>query len=241
MAVEIGGAQSLQVVSALLNEAARLVREEPDIGHLTQLAAEGLFEAIPEGFENGFLNSGFPLLEKGLEPFVQGAPDVDRAEAALRREWLRLFGGVGEPLAPSWANYYLGVENRILGRETLALRRLYAQWGLVSQTSGSEPDDGLGLILGFLAYLAEKEATACEVDDEQTIRQARGSRADILRDHLLPWISAWHYAAAKNATSDFYAGVADFTLGAVIALARIDGFVYDSAKRRFLAAEPSHQ
>jgi TorA maturation chaperone TorD len=222
MAVNERRAQELLAEAGMLKVASELVRDEPDDGRIRELAESGLFDEAPEGFEDEALSAGFALLREGL---AKAAADTSGAEvAALKREWLRLFAGIGEPQVPSWANYYLDPESRVLGRESLAARSMYASYGLELVRKGSEPDDDLGLMLRFLAHLAELEVTGADT---------AADRAELLREHILPWISAWRYAGLKFAESDFYRGAVEFTFGLVRACAASLGFSYHDDTRSF--------
>lgn len=220
---DAGRTGTLQATAGMLLVASELVRDEPQGARIRELCEAGLFEGAPEGFDDEALASGLALLKEGAAAV---AADASGEEArALEREWLRLFAGVGEPLVPSWSNYYLDPESRVLGRESLAVRELYAKHGLAVERKGAEPDDDLGLMLRFLAHLATREAQGADTS---------GDQAAMLRGHVLPWISAWRYAGLKHATSAYYRGAVEFTFGLVRSYAAGLGFSYRDDTRSFV-------
>lgn len=215
--------ERLTVLEGMLLVAANLVREEPTAEYLHELAKRGLFDEVPEGFDDEALLHGFSLLRDGIAR-VSEESTAD-ATAALQREWLRLFAGVGQPQVPSWANFYLDPESRVLGRESLAMRDLYAKYGMQIERKGTEPDDDLGLMLRFLAHLIALQVAGSSTQSDQAV---------VLRKHLLPWLAAWRHAGMKHATSSFYQGVVEFTFGLVRTYAAHLGFSYKEDTRSFM-------
>lgn len=216
--------ERLAILEGMLLVAADFVREEPTEARLRELAACGLFDEVPEGFEDKALLHGFSLLREGIADACT-EQDGD-AMAALQREWLRLFAGVGQPQVPNWANFYLDPESRVLGRETLAVRNLYAKYGVQIAGKGSEPDDDLGLMLRFAAHLVRLEGEEQNTEADQ---------ATLLQEHVLPWICAWRYAGLKHATSAYYRGVIEFAFGLIRLYAANLGFSHKEDTRSFTA------
>lgn len=217
------GAAALSALAGMLQVASELVRDEPSGQRVRQLAEAGLFDEVPEGFSDEALAEGFGLLREGVVQVV--SDDAGEEIAALKREWLRLFAGVGQPEVPSWANFYLDPESRVLGRESLEVRSLYAKYGLELARKGAEPDDDLGLMLRFLSHLVRLQADGADTEDDQ---------ATMLREHILPWISVWRYEGLKHASSAFYRGAIEFTFGLIRAYASSLGFSYKETTRSFV-------
>ena len=213
----------LALTAGMLQVASELVRDEPSAARMRELAGAGLFDEVPEGFEDEAIVAGFELLREGIAEAA--GDDSGEAVAALKREWLRLFAGVGQPEVPSWANFYLDPESRVLGRESLAVRELYARYGLVIERKGAEPDDDLGLMLRFAAHLVQLEVEGADTADDQ---------ATMLCEHILPWISAWRYEGAKHASSPYYRGAVEFAFGLVRSYAASLGFTYKESTRSFV-------
>ena len=236
-------AQAGDTMAALLEIAAALVYREPGGDLVDYLAGCGLFE----GCGSADAGTGLPgddLLERGAARIAAALPDAPSCLPSLRREWLRLFAGVGEPQAPSWANFYLDPESRVLGAQTLAVRKMYARYGLRLERVNGEPDDNLGLMLRFLAHLVRlgSRLSGGGSGGCLTAGSVRDDQVRMLRLHILPWIGAWHCAVEGRASSDFYRGAGDFVMGVLVRYAASLGFVRDSATgafrlRRSAAAE----
>ena len=214
--------------AGMLSAASRLIYEEPSAGMLEDLAASGVFDDAADE-DAGELERAAELVGQGLRA---ARADGTEAVVALRREHLRLFVGVGEPEVPSWANFYLDAENCLLGPETLRVRALYRAWGVQLEHINAEPDDNLGLMLGFLSML-EAKAAGDDASAEMVGRIKRDEQT-LLREHVLPWLVAWRRAGEKHATSDFYRGACAFTFTVVLKLACARGFSYKESSRSFV-------
>ena len=205
-----------RVLAAMLGVAAALVHDEPTVESLAGLAESGVFVQVPEGFSAEGLAEGCSLIDGELGRLA-GLDGEERRLAVgdLQREWLRLFVGVGEPQVPSWANYYLDPESRMLGRASLGVRELYRAHGLQIEGMNTTPDDDLGLMLRFLVYLVTLECDAAAAGDVARAEAVRSDQTSLLKKYILPWLNAWRYAGRKHVSSDFYRGVVEMAYGTV--------------------------
>ena len=118
---------------------------------------------------------------------TDGADEADGVDAAallvespafaesvdeLRREWLRLFVGLGTPEASCLESFYVEPNSHMFGKNVIAVRAAYRRHGLEIERLHREPDDHLGLMLGFLSRLVAEEREAAEAG-----RRAAGRRA----------------------------------------------------------------
>ena len=136
--------------------------------------------------------------------------------AALRREWLRLFVGAGTPDAPSWESFYRDPNSQLFSARTLEVRERYRRHGLQIERLYAEPDDHLGLMLGFVGHLIGLEAEA--LADEQE---------SFLVEHVLPWLAAWRYSVDAHASSDYFRGAGAFVFGLCARYAQRFGVAFD--------------
>ena len=81
------------------------------------------------------------------------SPAFAEAVAELRREWLRLFVGLGTPEASCLESFYVEPNSHMFGKNVIAVREAYRRHGLEIERLHREPDDHLGLMLGFLSRL----------------------------------------------------------------------------------------
>lgn len=204
--------------------AARLVQQEPDEAWVRTCIGQDLFGAAPFGMDD-------PAVAGGLERLSAwcGAAQADVAEstAAIRREWLRLFVGLGTPEAPVWEAVYTEPEATMRGRSTLAVRAVYRAWGLEFERKAHEPEDALGLMLAFCSFLMEREMEALEEGDEATAAKAASSLEAFMAEHMLPWASAWRFLVQNHAKTDYYRGVGELVFGLERAYARRFGITCD--------------
>ena len=198
-----------------LELAARLAHEEFDDEHLKLFCEPGFFEQAPFGGDDGAVQAGLRLMSAWCTRAAQEG--IEQAGEDVRRDWLQLIAGVGEPKAPSWAGYYANTNSQVLSAETLPVRRMYRAHGFAVQRPESCPDDDLGVMLEFLASLTPY-VCASEV-------AARDCQA-LLAEHMLPWISTWRWNMAKYARTDFYRGVGEFVFGLIRAYAARFAFAY---------------
>lgn len=204
--------EELEGARLALSLAGTLVYCEPDADALNRYLMPGLFDASPFGGEE-------PLVAEGLSAMAcwceRARRDANRGErlAELRDDWFHLVAGPGEPDAPAWAGYYLATNSQILSQESLAVRCLYARHGFEVVRKNREPDDSLGIMLGFLGELAGEVERAVRVGDAGAVQAARGDACELLVRHVLPWVDAWHGRMAASARTSFYCGVGAFACG----------------------------
>ena len=161
---------------------------------------------------------------------VAAAPDeagFDERVAALRREWLRLFVGAGTPDAPSWESFYRDPNSQLFSARTLEVREQYRRHGLQIERLHAEPDDHLGLMLGFVGHLIGLEAKALAVGDDAAAGEAADEQESFLVEHVLPWLAAWRYSVDAHASSDYFRGTGAFVFGLCARYAQRFGVAFD--------------
>lgn len=130
-----------------------------------------------------------------LEAFLALFPEYGPVDVqAVEQDYLRLFVGVGTPLAPPWESTWANDARLLFQRETLDVRYWYRSAGLQLTRLHHDPDDHIGLELEFAGLLLER-------GDAQTA-------AAFVREHPLAWADRWVDAVKANARCEFYAAVA---------------------------------
>lgn len=173
----------------------------------------------------------YPLSREKLEPLLDlslGQGYLEEEIASLRQavsavrdwpefienlnvEYTRLFEGPGFVAAPPFASFYLDGE-RLMGPETIAVRREYVKWGVASVQMGQIPDDHIGLELAFMAYLCDEAAVTLAGGDDGRCRELLEARADFLREHLLIWAPTFCHKIAAATSDPFFASLEKLTL-----------------------------
>ena len=137
--------------------------------------------------------------------FQTGPGDAE----AVRQDAFALFSGPA-PIARPWESVWREGENILFGEQTMLVRQTYAQWGLVSETRGREPEDHLALELAFCVHLLHRIA--------QDDRNAGAALADFLDSHLLRWAEPCLRKASENATEVLYRALTLLCLDALHSL-----------------------
>ncbi|WP_165372925.1 TorD/DmsD family molecular chaperone [Pengzhenrongella frigida] len=134
-------------------------------------------------------------------------------EAVVRRDYNRLFYGPGPMIAPPYESVHRSEERLVFEQETMQVRAAYAAFGLAAPRLNKEPDDHLGLELGFLGALCVQAMDAIDAGDEPELVRVLTGIQDFLDEHLLEWGPQCLAQAAEGATTLFYRGVAALGLG----------------------------
>ena len=126
-----------------------------------------------------------------LDAFLAVLPDIGPVDAeAAEQDYLRLFVGLGTPLAPPWESAWASDARLMFQRETLDVRYWYRSAGLEIAALHHEPDDHIGLELEFIGLLLERG------DAETAVAFARA--------HPLAWADRWLRAVRDNSRDSFY-------------------------------------
>lgn len=229
--------------------ASDLLYLEPAIESVVGQMESRQFEEAPYASGNPAVREGLSLLDKWCSDALAAAqaelgegiaetPLAESAElkervGALRREWLRLFIGLGEPEAPCSESFYIDPNRSIFTKTTLEVREAYRRHGLQVERLNREPDDHLGLMLGFLSRLMDEESQARAAGDNTAADALADEQERFMVVHVLPWISVWRYNVKKNATSDYFRGVGEFVFGLVACYAERFGIRYDEESQSF--------
>lgn len=226
--------EKLEAASVCFAAASRLLYCEPDGEELAEQIRLRMFAEAPFGGENQTVRRGFAAMDAWcVEAEAAEAEAFDDQVAALKREWFRLFVGAGTPEAPCWESFYLEPNSQMFGKRTLEVRAWYQRYGLQIERLRSEPDDHLGLMLGFLGHLIELEAEALDDADAEKGAQLACDQEAFLVEHVLPWLPAWHYQASSHAASDYFCGAADLVFGLCSVYAERFGIRYDADSTSF--------
>lgn len=210
--------------------AARLVQVEPDRAWIESCISGGLFDEIPFGGCDDAVQDGLSFLRDWCAA-AQG--DTFESVATLRREWLRLFIGLGIPEASINESYYIESNSVMFGRSTLSVRSAYRAWGLQNERGANEPDDALGVMLAFCAFLMREAARACSSNDGEASSRALDALEGFLVQHMLPWVSAWRFLVRQHAQTDYYRGVGELVFGLERACAACFGIAFSESDGSF--------
>ncbi|MGV8965853.1 MAG: TorD/DmsD family molecular chaperone [Cellulomonas sp.] len=174
-------------------------------------------EAVLDRVRAPELLADWPLPEdpdcaRGVELLREsGAAGED--EVLVRRDYNRLFYGPGPMLAPPYESVHRSDEGLVFEQETMQVRAAYAQFQLAAPRLNKEPDDHLGLELGFLGELCVRAMDAVDANDDHELTRLLVGVQDFLDAHLLIWGPQCLTQAADGAQTLFYRGVAALGIG----------------------------
>ena len=201
-----------------LSMAALFVYCEPDAAALERYLVPGLFGESPFAEGDVDIIEGLTAMATWCDG-ARKAGDCACDLSELRDDWFQLFAGPGEPAAPAWAGYYMATNSQILSEESLAVRHIYVRHGFEPARKNREPDDDLGIMLGFLGQLAGEAAATESLSNADAGLCARKDSRELLERHILPWIGVWRDRVVAKAHTSFYRGVGIFVFGLVHAYA----------------------
>jgi len=200
----------------MLGKALYAIPEESWLGPLLD---RELFTWAPFASDQPKVVRGLRLLDKWSRDYEDGLPA--EALTALQVDHTRLFSGLaGLPVAP-WESVYFSDERMVFQEQTLEVRAWYRRFGLEAEKLGREPDDHIGLEVGFLAHLARLALEAWQAQDQTRFEEILRAQRGFLEEHPLVWGHVWANQMIKHAQTDFYRGLALMTWGALKELAAL--------------------
>lgn len=163
------------------------------------------------------LLADWPLLRdadcrRGTALLMESAT-AGEGEALLRRDYNRLFFGPERMKAPPYESVHRSDEHLLFEPVTMEVRASYAAFGLAAPRLNKEPDDHIGLELGFLATLCVRALDALDTGDDAELARLVDGVVTFLGEHLLAWGPECLTQAAGASTTFFYQGVAALGLG----------------------------
>jgi TorA maturation chaperone TorD len=194
---------------------AKTFYEEPEGSFLSCLFEQDLFADWPLDPTAPFSRTGLDLLCGFGKEWEEDKLD------ALKWDYRQLFVGPDRLKAYPWESVHLGKDHILFDEQTIAVRKLYRQFGLQVPQRRREPEDHIGLELAFMAHLCSLGLAAIEQGDSAALAERLNTQRDFLRDHLLRWAPAFVEAVILHADTDYYRGAAYLLLGTLGTAARL--------------------
>ncbi len=152
--------------------------------------------------------------EEGLARLRRSRQQGEDAET-IRRDHDRLYGVSAVATVSPYESVHRGDDGLVFDQATLEVRQAYAALGLQAPELNREPDDHLGLEFDFVAQGLLRMLTAADLGDESEAERLGTMVDGFIRDHLLSWAPDMLESAVTAARTDFMAGVALLSLGAL--------------------------
>ena len=171
----------------------------------------------PDFWLNFALEPANDYMRTALEALGRISTRIDllsesKALEKVQLEYMSLFLGPGEPLAPPWESMYTTNERLMFGQPALEVRAAMASFGVELVAKYSQPEDHLGLELMLLAAVAERDAKCTEAD----WRTSAGLQADFINKHPLSWIEKLAQDAETHSETGFYAAIVKLIHGVLL-------------------------
>lgn len=246
--------QTLEAAEVCFAQVSRLLYVEPQVAEVAAQIVGRQFSEAPFGMDDPYVKKGLGLMdawcarftgEDCLGPSVEVVPLSDdpafvEEVGSLRREWFRLFVGVGVPQASCLESAYVEPNGHAFAASTLEVRAAYRRHGLQIERLRSEPDDHLGLMLGFVSRLLSEELDARESGDGEAAASLASEEDRFLSEHVLPWLAAWRYEVEEHADSDYLNGLGLLVFGMCEKYAQRFGIRFDEDRQAFMrVSQPS--
>lgn len=163
-----------------------------------------------------------PESQRGVQ-FLHESTSTQEAIEPIRRDFNQLFGGSQRVLVSPYESVHRSSEGLLFDKETLQVREAYARFGLVVPRLNKEPDDHIGLELGFLSTLCVRALDCLEAQDRPGMTAPLEGIVSFLDSHLLAWAPDFFDRAEDQASTSFYRGVAALGSGTCVAAERMFG------------------
>lgn len=169
----------------------RLFHQSPDQTWVDNLKKDEFIEHWPLQLT--------PELEESIR-CMRRSLDTDMTE--LSQDYADLFVGPNSLLAPPWASVYLTAEQLNCGLPTHQVKAFYQQYGLMIDTGEQEPEDHIGLMFAFLAYITRQGLEA--VGNKENIDPWISACKHFLEGHVMTWVPRFLELMGEHAQTNFY-------------------------------------
>jgi TorA maturation chaperone TorD len=195
----------LKGYNMLLYFAGTMITFDPSKECIHDFWSEGILKGLPVSSHN-------PRFIKAAAQLHQSVDDQSSNIVMMKEDYLSLFSGRNNPLAPPLESVYRNNNQSGFNKLTYEVREFYNSYGWESKFKGSIPDDHLGVELLFLTLMIEKYL---EFDDEICNSEMRNEIRRFIDQHLISWIPAWNENIQERAITISYKGISSLILACV--------------------------
>lgn len=186
---------------------AKAFLQQPDEGFFDGAAVAVVYDHAGSEQADRDVDRGTSYLKEWQRRMVKARTE---ALALLQLDYVRLFVGPNEVLAPTWESVYRTSDHLVFGESTLAVRNMYRKYGLATPNINREPDDHFGLELAFMSVLAERTADGSTEDTADALIQ---DQWNFLQEHLGVWTRDFTGRILESAHTEYYLGLALIACG----------------------------
>jgi TorA maturation chaperone TorD len=187
----------LKGYNMLLYFSGTMIMFDPSQECILDFWTKGVLKNLPVTSDN-------PRFILAASQLRQSAGDAIDNINIMREDFLELFAGTGNPLAPPYESVYRSRDHLMFDKQTSEVREFYNSYGWESKFKGNIPDDHLGIEMLFLTLMIEKylefEDKTCEDEMKNEIRR-------FINQHLLSWIPEWNSHLQEHSRTMGYKGI----------------------------------
>jgi putative dimethyl sulfoxide reductase chaperone len=187
----------LKGYNMLLYFAGTMIMYDPTQECIHDFWSQGILKTLPVTSHNPRFITAASLLRQSVD---NQSTNVN----LMREDYLSLFTGTGNPLAPPYESVYKSTDHLMFDRQTSEVREFYSSYGWKYRFKGEIPDDHLGIELLFLTKLIDKYM---EFDDHVCENEMSNEIGRFIENHILSWVPQWHNDIMKNARTIGYKGI----------------------------------
>jgi TorA maturation chaperone TorD len=204
-----GEVEQARARAALFGFLALLLNEVPSLDLVRRLRTVGA-EAFSFAAAAGKADPGVAEAVNEIAAFVEATRGLPEAEAQqqLAVDWTRLFRGVSPgygPTPPYEGLFGDGSHTQLEVMQTI--QSAYIENGAVPAEAARDRPDYLGLELGFVSYLAEREAAAWSQGTPGLAADLAARGRAFLAEHPARWAPTFLSAAIAQSQTGFYRGL----------------------------------
>ncbi len=124
-------------------------------------------------------------------------------------EFNRLFVGPTTPEAPPYESVYLSPDHLVMGKQTLAVRKIYMQENLQSEGQGHEPDDFIATELEFAAYLLNRIMESQVAKNDIQIQHYKTRYRQFWTQHPSLWLGVFAQRIRQSTHHPVFSAVSE--------------------------------
>jgi TorA maturation chaperone TorD len=187
----------LKGYNMLLYFAGTMIMFDPSQECIHDFWTKGILKSLP-------VTSTNPRFIKAASQLNQSVDDSMSTVPVMREDYLTLFIGTGNPLAPPFESVYRSKDHLMFDKQTTEVREFYEQYGWESKFKGKVPDDHLGIELLFLTLMIEKYL---EFDDIVCAKEMKNEIRRFMNEHILSWVPRWNEHVQEHSKTLGYKGI----------------------------------
>jgi len=188
-----------KTISVVLDLFSKLFLVQPTQKILTLLKSSGILNSFP-----------IPVLSEEGESalnVLQECISKNNSLEMIREDYLKLFAGLDNVLAPPYASVFLDENKLLFDKSTLLARSYYKKHQIEVEEFNQVPDDHIGLLLQFLSISCHRISNVIKKNNEQILQILINDVSFILNNLLLSWIQLFEERIKIYSCSNYYVSV----------------------------------